>query len=163
MCEYYQLHKEEKKIYNQKYHKEHYNKEKKKQYYQEHKEQCDARGRRWRLNNKEKVKEMDRIGYSKHKERSAFYRQKIKSEVLSHYSNGELKCSCCGENEIKFLTIDHINGRNKKDKPIDKRSGCGLYQLLRKLNFPTGFQVLCFNCNAAKSFFGICPHKLNKN
>jgi hypothetical protein len=38
------------------------------------------------------------------------YRKKI-YKVLSYYSdNCEPKCACCGENNIRYLTINHING-----------------------------------------------------
>lgn len=41
-----------------------------------------------------------------------------------------------------------------------KNIGFGIYDWLIKNNFPSGFQVLCCNCNYGKnSNHGICPHK----
>jgi len=91
-------------------------------------------------------------------------RNKTKYEVLSHYSkklsNSDIPCcNCCGEhNFLIFLTIDHIT--NRKNVTHKKRlGGQAMYQYLRKNGYPTGFQVLCVNCNSAKSDSGICPHK----
>lgn len=84
--------------------------------------------------------------------------EKLVLEVLTYYSNGTLKCACCGEDIYEFLTIDHINGGGHKHR---KQIGMGnLYRWLRKNNFPKGYQVLCFNCNCGKIKNGcICPHK----
>lgn len=42
--------------------------------------------------------------------------------ALTYYSNGTLKCACCGDGHIEFLTIDHINGDgNKHRKEIGQR------------------------------------------
>ena len=38
-------------------------------------------------------------------------------------------------------------------------SGFALYRYLQKNGHPPGYQVLCVNCNSAKSDSGICPHK----
>lgn len=84
--------------------------------------------------------------------------QNRKKLVISHYSNGANECACCGEKEIHFLTIDHINGGGTKHfKEIGM--GTSFYRWLINNKFPPGFQVLCFNCNCAKGHFGICPHE----
>jgi hypothetical protein len=33
-----------------------------------------------------------------------------------------------------------------------------LYLWLKRNNYPTGFRVLCHNCNLAIGFYGYCPH-----
>lgn len=77
---------------------------------------------------------------------------KLKSEVITAY--GE-KCTCCGESEPRFLTVDHINGRGTEDK----HCGESLYRELRRSGFPKdNFQILCWNCNSTKGIFGACPH-----
>jgi len=79
-----------------------------------------------------------------------------RKKVLDAYGN---KCICCGETEIKFLSIDHIDGR-KKLNPIEKKlKGANLYRWLIAHKFPKGFQILCYNCNCAKGFYGVCPHQ----
>lgn len=86
-----------------------------------------------------------------HNARTQAYWQRIKVEVIAHYGG---KCECCGEMEMVFLTIDHINGGGRQHR---KETGSFLYQWLRRNGYPEGFQVLCFNCNFAKANGG-CPH-----
>lgn len=83
--------------------------------------------------------------------------QKRRMIVLQFYGGNPPKCACCGEKEIKFLSIDHIKGGGTKHR---KEMGVGksIYPWLIRNNFPEGFQVLCHNCNMAKGFYGICPH-----
>ncbi len=82
--------------------------------------------------------------------------------VLTHYCGG-LKpfCVCCGESEIKFLCIDHINGGgNKHRREIFGTSRSGNLSIwLFNNKFPEGYQILCHNCNMAKGAYGECPHR----
>lgn len=80
--------------------------------------------------------------------------------VLTHYSDGEPKCECCGISQIAFLAIDHPDNYEGK-----YRSGSHLISWLIQNNFPIGFKVRCHNCNFARkdSPDKICPHKLNPN
>jgi len=90
--------------------------------------------------------------------KSRYYKKRSKKQVMEYYSNGELKCACCGFAEIDGLSIDHIEGRKKWDH--DKTMGSdNLYSWLKRNKFPKGFQVLCLNCNFAKGDTGICPHR----
>lgn len=88
------------------------------------------------------------------------FTQRIKVEVIRHYGG---ECTCCGEQNLKFLTIDHINNDGKAHRKVMGRKDWGgrsLYLWLRKNNYPLGFQVQCFNCNLGRSINGgICPHK----
>ena len=83
-------------------------------------------------------------------------REKRRMMVLEHYGGMPPKCACCGEREIKFLSIDHINGDGKIQRKIAKDNN--LNRWLIKNNFPDGIQILCHNCNLAKGFYGKCPH-----
>lgn len=75
--------------------------------------------------------------------------------VLKHYDG---KCACCGETEPLFLTIDHIAGNGALHRRQIGRSD--MWKWLVDNEFPDGFQLLCFNCNAGKyRNGGICPHK----
>lgn len=86
------------------------------------------------------------------------YRDKLKREIYEAY--GGFNCACCGITEPVFLTVDHIDGGgNKHFKQIGGPHM--FYKWLRKNSFPPGFQILCRNCNWAKSHGG-CPHKQNK-
>jgi transcriptional regulator with XRE-family HTH domain len=84
---------------------------------------------------------------------------RLKAFVIDYYSNGKNCCACCGVTGIEFLTIDHIIPKCRR-RSID--CGTGLYANLKKRKFPTGFQVLCFNCNCAKRTNDVCPHQLKK-
>jgi len=91
---------------------------------------------------------------------SGIFRLRLKLEVLFHYSNGLLKCACCGETEMEFLTIDHIHGDGNKERKKIGYGGLGFYYWLKKNGFPEGYQVLCYSCNLGRAINnGICPHK----
>lgn len=93
---------------------------------------------------------------TKARERWARYRL----EVLTTLCKGTPKCQCCGETTIQFLAIDHINGGgNRHRREVVGGSGAYVYSWLKKNNYPDGFQVLCNNCNQAKSNYGKCPHE----
>jgi hypothetical protein len=83
------------------------------------------------------------------------YLAKVWAEAIAVYGD---HCVCCGETERAFLTFDHINGGGRKERMALGIRTSMLYAL-RKLNFPTTLQMLCWNCNAAKSYDGSCPHK----
>ena len=91
------------------------------------------------------------------------HRLKVRVEVLKHYSGGDIHCACCGEKEVKFMTIDHTNNNGAEHrKEVKKYGGTPFYFWLRYNDFPIGFQVLCYNCNIAKYIFKKCPHnKMN--
>ena len=86
------------------------------------------------------------------KERTKRRWKERRSVVIKAYGG---KCVCCGETELDFLCIDHINGGGAKHK---KEVG-NLYSWLRKEEYPAGFQVLCWNCNHGKYTNGFCPHQ----
>lgn len=86
--------------------------------------------------------------------------RKLKELVLSHYSKGIPSCNCCGEKNIIFLTIDHINNDGAERRRMGEKHGHKLYAKLIKHDFPKEFQVLCMNCNWGKyQNGGICPHQ----
>lgn len=83
---------------------------------------------------------------------------KLKQQVFAAYGGEYPKCACppCGEDDVKFLTIDHINGGGQAHRKDTHKS---VYRWLRKNNYPPGFQLLCWNCNCARAQYnGICPH-----
>jgi hypothetical protein len=97
---------------------------------------------RWRTANPEWVK-----GY----EKRFHARQRV--TVLDHYGGA---CACCGEATPEFLTVDHVNN----DGAQHRREGAtNIYRWLVRNDFPPGFQLLCWNCNAAKQFSSGCPHQ----
>jgi hypothetical protein len=93
------------------------------------------------------------------------YGKRRKDLCFSHY--GGYICSCCGETEEKFLTLDHIHNdgaAHRRHMNGDRRyRGTSIYGWLIRNRFPAGFQVLCFNCNCGKHLNGgICPHEAKR-
>jgi hypothetical protein len=82
-------------------------------------------------------------------------RLKYKTEVLNYYG---AKCNCCGENEEIFLTLDHIQGDGNKHRKTLKKL-VSMWRWIIINNYPSTFQILCFNCNSGKAINdGVCPH-----
>ncbi len=88
--------------------------------------------------------------------------EKWKQEILQAYGG---KCSCCGEQNSIFLTIDHIDGngsQHRKSTGLSSPTGKSFYCWLKKQGYPKdNYQILCFNCNFAKHVLGTCPHQSN--
>jgi hypothetical protein len=84
-------------------------------------------------------------------------------ELLCHYSKSRKpKCECCGETNVEFLALDHINrdGAAHRREIEAQRAGWRLRQwLVSQKKLPTDLRVLCHNCNMALSFYGYCPHQ----
>ena len=94
-------------------------------------------------------------------------RPAIKLKVFSHYSkkisNSDTPiCACCEYSDIRFLVLDHIHSRKNLSELEKRLSGSGLYEYVFKKGFPKEFQVLCHNCNNAKSDKRYCPHQLDR-
>lgn len=82
---------------------------------------------------------------------------RLKYDVISKYGG---KCSCCGEEEILFLTIDHKNNDGYIERnSITNYNTSSFYRMLKREEIREDIQILCFNCNLGKSINGgICPH-----
>lgn len=92
------------------------------------------------------------------RERVNEYNTARRIKALAHYSKATVpQCCCCGEREVKFLSIDHVNGGGNIHR---RESGItNLAHWLVSQGFPLGYQTLCHNCNMAKGFYGSCPHE----
>ena len=82
----------------------------------------------------------------KRRELSSERQQRLKRYVIGHYSNGTNSCAFCSFDDMRALSIDHINGGGLKHI----RSVHNLYNWLIKNNYPLGFRVLCMNCQWIK-------------
>lgn len=71
----------------------------------------------------------------------------LKKEVFDVY--GDAVCVKCGIDNFDVLTIDHINGGGVQHA---KKFGSKLYEWLKRNNYPSGFRVLCRNCNDADGY-----------
>lgn len=105
------------------------------------------------------------------KNRSYVCRECETQKVLHHNYKSKLSlieaydgsCVCCGEDNPFFLTIDHIaNDGAKHRRNSGIFSGTSMYQWLKRNGYPKdNFQLLCFNCNDSKAYYGYCPHQRN--
>ena len=83
-------------------------------------------------------------------------RNKLKAAFLKAYGG---KCTCCGESEPSFLSVDHVNNDGKEHRAKLGGAGTVIYRDLRKRGWPKEYTILCYNCNYAKFRCGICPHQ----
>jgi hypothetical protein len=132
------------------------------------------RQRKNRQDNLEKYQLNARKRYEKNKSKISIQTikryDKLRNEVLTGYSKGIPKCSCCRIGGNSFLAIDHIAGRKQMDSEPElvklgyssKLVSVALYNWLVKNNFPKEFQILCHNCNYAKFQLGKCPHEAER-
>ena len=100
----------------------------------------------------------DGNGYKRQLENMKLRYKENRLKVLNFYCKNHPKCVCCDELELRFLTVDHVNNDGARHrKVIGKRD---INTWLVNHNFPTGFQILCWNCNMGKARNGgVCPHK----
>lgn len=88
----------------------------------------------------------------------AIQRERWRIAAINYYSDNDPKCKCCGEREIKFLCIDHVNGDGAQHRRTIGRS-VNIYLWLKKNHYPSGFQILCYNCNNTRHYHKVCPHQ----
>jgi len=84
----------------------------------------------------------------------------LKWVILNHYG---CVCVCCGENDARFMTLDHKNNDGYKYRYKDgkkRKTGSAMYKDIINAGFPNDLQILCMNCNMGKQQNnGICPHQ----
>lgn len=71
----------------------------------------------------------------------------LKIKVLTYYGNGKLACVRCGFNDVRALSLDHINGDGKAHRASVKMP---MYAWVERNNYPSMFQTLCYNCQHIK-------------
>lgn len=116
-------------------------------YYKKNREKILIKCKEYYHKTKEKFREIKN-------KRSKQYAITLRLDVMNHYGN---KCKCCGESHIDFLSIDHINNDGYKNRN-KQGTGVKFYRWIIKNNYPNDLQILCYNCNQAKQYVGICPH-----
>lgn len=84
---------------------------------------------------------------------------RTRSEAITRYGS---RCACCGEDNELFLTFDHIENDGAEHRRAIGDGGKYLLCWIKKNHYPDCIQLLCYNCNCAKGFYGVCPHKSNR-
>lgn len=125
------------------------------EYARNHKEQVKIAQKKWREENKERCRVYAMQYHRANKPRYRGYRLKLKMSCLNAYGS---TCACCGESKWEFLTIDHIKGGGTRHREELKTVGSAFYQWLKNNNFPSGYRVLCYNCNCCLGQHGYCAH-----
>ena len=96
---------------------------------------------KWLNNNLEKAREIgSRIA------------RRYKEACVNMYSNGDACCTRCKIADMDVLCLDHIENDGSEHRRLLKASGeaSSFYRYLSKHDYPSGFQVLCYNCNMKK-------------
>lgn len=89
-------------------------------------------------------------------------RARVRYLIIGFYSHGTYRCACCGESQFDFLTLDHINGGGGREmiQLFGRRQASSpFYFWLARNGFPSGYQILCLNCNMSKGKHGVCAHR----
>lgn len=87
------------------------------------------------------------------------HRKSIKLEFIKEYGG---KCTCCQESIIEFLTLEHKKRDGKQHREKYQTTTQQLADLRRRGWPKDNYEILCFNCNMASRYDGICPHKKEK-
>ena len=106
---------------------------------------------KWIMNKYHKDPEFRAITLKKVKEA----RDRKRKLVIAYYGG---KCVCCGESEYAFLSLDHVANDGAEHRRRERCVDTAIWAL--KNGCPDILQILCYNCNNAKSTHGICPHQL---
>lgn len=111
--------------------------------------------RRYQSNNRRKVNESNKkwrsANLGKAKNQAKKRKNEIRETVLTHYSNGFLRCANCGYDVFEALALDHTNNNGAEHRrELNQNGKQNIYYWAKRNNFPDGFQVLCSNCNWLK-------------
>lgn len=136
-----------------------------KAYQEKHKDKVKARKHEYYLANQKEISartsQYAKTHVQKHREWCTKAKNKLKVEVFSSYSDGDVKCRWCGESDVDVLSIDHLDGNGADHRREiyggNISGGSRFYFWLKKNNYPDGFQVLCFNCQFKKRLTEIRP------
>lgn len=126
----------------------------------------------YQANNRARINENHREAHARRGEqgririRNAQTQSRYKYKQIVYAAYGD-KCYCCGVDDYRFLTIDHI----LNDGMADRRSKTGawisgvsfLKHVLDQGCPKDRYQVACCNCNMAREKAGkgtVCPHHL---
>ncbi len=85
------------------------------------------------------------------------YNTALRQAILNHYGR---ECVCCGENIECLLTLDHILNNGGAHRRSLGKGSYKFYKVVIKENYPSLYQILCYNCNIGRyRNGGTCPHK----
>lgn len=106
-----------------------------------------------------------RVEHPRHRTWNREWARKRRMDVLLRVGGKNLKCKCCGEDQIEFLTIDHKNGdgtTHRKSFGKSKGTPSQFYAWVRRVplrEVRKMLQILCWCCNCSIGSWGYCPHQ----
>lgn len=115
---------------------------------------CGSRRKKIGCSYERKLSYNYKFNYSNNKKLALNYKRLF----LEHYGGRPPQCARCRVKIIAVLSIDHISGHgaNQRKEFFKKRktnwhgAGTQFYRWLIKNHYPSGYQVLCRNCNWLK-------------
>ena len=113
----------------------------------------------FRKNEAERFKKLKALPSNPDTVRRARKRHKLKAKAEVYATFGNV-CSCCGEDNPAFLSIDHIKGDGRQHRAIIGKYPQALYEAIRREGYPRDkYRILCMNCNWATRYGANCPHE----
>lgn len=121
--------------------------------------QCKPCARKWSREQKDRIKADPTLVKQRRAQVTKYMKDK-RTRAIKQYGG---KCVCCGETEMLFLQLGHINNDgadHRRELGGQTRAGFYTYHDLEKRGWPENVvQVECANCNFAKRMTGgVCPH-----
>ncbi len=125
------------------------------EYRRKYPERVKESAKRWKEEHRELFSMKQHVYYAR-------YVNRMRRKLVGHYSNGTFRCACCGESQFDFLCIDHVNNNGAEERRAlfgrNSTRGYAFYIWLIKNGFPSGYAILCMNCNFSKGKHGVCAH-----
>ena len=69
-----------------------------------------------------------------------------KALTYIHYGGNPSRCENCGESNLEFLTLDHINCDGRIDRQLNG-AGFSIINAMMRTGFRSDLRLLCENCN----------------
>lgn len=113
---------------------------------QHHKEASAKRYSAKRAEVIQKAKEWNKVNAERRNHRLRAAYRTAKDASIAHYGG---KCRC-GESRLEFLVIDHISDDGAEHRRQLANKVAYIHVWLKNNGYPSGFQVLCGNCNFKK-------------
>jgi hypothetical protein len=88
------------------------------------------------------------------------YQERTRLRGLAAYGG---KCTCCGEDELGFLTLEHLNNDGREHRKRVGRNRVQVWRDVERQGYPTDkYTILCWNCNMSKRRGRACIHTYPK-
>ena len=109
--------------------------------------------RKWYEKNRDSVREYKKLVMRKlrsknpehYREQSRQAKYRLKEKVFNLYGR---KCVICGFEDIRALTLDHVNNNGAEERKIIGERG--VYRRALNEKYKSEYQILCMNCQFIK-------------